>query len=333
MPEHKTGITLLRKLSRIGVWALLVWLIVRTFFFQVVQIPTSSMSSTLKVGDYVIVNKFAVGARIPMTPLSLPFGNGKTYLDWFHLPYLRLPGYSTISRNDILVFNLPSEDEFPVDVRTPYIKRCVALPGDSFLIREGKVFVNGKEETAPATDKYRYAVALTDQADAYKRLLNAAEEPPGASADAIHYSVLLSREDSARLIKSGTISSAVRTIEAVSAFSPQFFPHDARMKWNIDYFGPLKIPKRGDSIRITTENLPVYRRVIENYEGNKIVTKSDSVLINGHYATYYRFRQNYYFTLGDNRYNSVDSRFWGFLPEDHIIGRHSFVLFSNKKHP
>lgn len=331
VPEPKKRMSGFAKLPRILVWALFVWILLRVFFFQIMQIPSSSMRMTFCEGDYIVVNKLALGARFPMTPLTSPFGSGRAFLDWIRLPYMRLPGYTRVCRNDVLVFNLPTEDEYPVDLRTPYIKRCVALPGDSFCIKEGRLWLNGKFMSDPEGVEYNYRITLPEGSGTYDHLLSEVDEKPERSADGSHCSLIMTPELAGALIKSNTILSAERITENEKKSDPQFFPHDFRMKWNGDNVGPLKIPKKGDSVRINTENLSLYKRLIENYEGSSIDTKSDSVFINHKYARFYRFKQDYYYTIGDNRSNSIDSRFWGFLPESHLIGRVSFVLYSNRK--
>jgi signal peptidase I len=247
---------------RIVFWSLLLWLFVRIFIFQSFQIPSSSMHPTLIEGDHIFVNKLAYGARIPITPLSLPMS--ETYLDWIQIPYLRLPGFSSVKHDDIIVFNYPMDDDLPIDERKGYVKRCVGLPGDTIKIKKGITAINGKDEI--------------------------------------------------------TSFKPIRAMDS-SIYSPACFPNDARIKWNPDNFGPLYIPKKGESIVLNKKNILLYKRVIEKYEGNILKIKNDSVFINEHYRVTYSFKMNYYFAMGDNRSNSVDSRFWGFVPESHLIGR------------
>lgn len=229
------------------------------------------MNNTFKEGDYIVVNKLAYGARIPITPLSLPFGH--TYLDWITFSYHRLPGFSSIQRGDILVFNYPAEKDLPVDHRKEYVKRCVGLAGDTICIRKGIVFVNGKKRKEAATGLPLYAKK-------YKR----------TATDSLFY-------------------------------SPVYYPHSGSVKWNSDRFGPLFVPKKSTRIRLTHDQLILYREVIESYENKQVREQNDSVFINNKFEKFYTFEMDYYFVLGDNRANSLDSRFWGFVPEDHIIGK------------
>ncbi len=256
--------------------AFLLWLIVHLFFFEAFLVPTASMRTTLLEGDYIVVNKLAYGARIPFTPLSLPFANSNAFLDFIQLPYLRLPGYTNISRNDVIVFNLPTEKEIPIDERTLYVKRCIALPGDTLKIEKGIVYIDSK-------------------------LLEVSQ--------GVHDSIISNK----------------------TSYNPNFFPNDPFIKWNQDYLGPLYIPRKGDSIKLNRESISIYKQVIENFERNKIRFSNDTIYINNKKASYYTFKTNYYFALGDNRNNSIDSRIWGFLPETHIIGKASFILYSSNK--
>jgi signal peptidase I len=254
-------------------YTFLVWLFVHLFIFQVMYIDSGSMRNTLCEGDYIIVNKMAYGARMPITPLSLPFGGSRAFLSWIKMPYMRFFGYSHISHGDIMVFNLPTDDKVPVDERQLYIKRCVALPGDVFKMDSSGIYINGQLQKERGKLK-----------------------PAGVSPR--------------------------------NFYNPNFFPNNSRFKWNLDYFGPITIPKKGDSVKLTIDNIDLYNRIISVYEGNKVEIKNTDIYINDRKADNYVFKGNYYFVLGDNRHNSIDSRYWGFVPEDHIIGRTSIVLYS-----
>jgi signal peptidase I len=256
--------------------AFFAWLFFHLFVFQVLYIDSGSMQDNLFEGDYIMVNKLAYGARFPITPLSLPFSSSTSFLNWIHLPYLRVPGYSHISYNDVMVFNLPTEDKLPVDERELYIKRCIALPGDTLKIDSARIFINSKLQAEIQTlSKYR--------------------------------------------------------ISPKNSYNPNFFPNDYRFKWNLDYFGPILIPKKGDSVKLSLDNLNLYKKIISTFENNKLETKGIDIFLNGKKASSYTFKMNYYFVLGDNRQNSIDSRYWGFVPEDHIIGKASLFLYSSGK--
>jgi signal peptidase I len=269
-------ISYINEVVKVFFLAFIIWLVFHLFMFQVVYVDSASMRNTLFEGDYIVVNKLAYGARLPTTPLSLPFSSTKSFLNWIHLPYLRLPGYTHISRNDVMVFNLPTDDYLPVDERELYIKRCVALPGDTLKMDSARIFINSK-------------------------IQNDIQPLPGFK------------------------------ISSKNMYNPNFFPNNSHFKWNLDYIGPIVIPKKGDSVKLTIDNLDLYKKIIGIYENSKLETKGPDIFINGKKINSYTFKMNYYFVLGDNRHNSIDSRYWGFVPEDHIIGKASMLLYSSSK--
>jgi len=315
-----------QKAARALFWGILVWLLLRSFFLQVALIPSASMRGTLKEGDHILVNKLAYGARVPITPLSFPFGNEKRFVDWIQLPYWRLPGYSEIKRNDILVFNLPSEDNLPPDMKTQYVKRCVALPGDTLEIINGEVFINSKRKEDATTIKYRYSAGGSIDPTVLKKL---GIEEDHHSPDKVHHTFFITGYETDSLQRHGYL--LLKNTSGKGAYNPALFPNDPQLKWNIDYFGPVVMPKEGDSIQINQANFSIYKRLLTVYEKRTVMLKNDSLFIDQHFTPYYSFTQNYYFTLGDNRYLSTDSRYWGFVPEDHIIGKASLLLFANGK--
>lgn len=314
----------IRPYLKLVVAVFFVWLLVRSFCCQVMYIPSPSMNGTLYEGDYILVNKLAYGPRLPITLFSLPFSED-TYLDWVEFSYHRIPGYSSVQRNDVIVFNFPSENEVPIDIRQPFIKRCVALPGDQLQLINGEVFVNGKKLEAPNDLQLRYAVTMKANAHADSLFKQIAISKPYISIDKIHYQLLLTKKLSQTLLATGKVDSIEPSLSTAEN-GLGLFPHNASCKWSLDNYGPLLVPHKGDQVQLTAENLPIYKRIIEIYEGNKLLVKNDSVFINGKYASSYTFQQDYYFTLGDNRYDSEDSRYWGFVPESHLIGKASYVV-------
>ncbi|MES2590957.1 MAG: signal peptidase I [Bacteroidota bacterium] len=315
---------------KIVFWALAVWLITRVFIFQTFHIHTNSMHQTLVEGDYIFVNKLAYGARMPVTPLSVSFGNRHLFLDWIQLPYLRIPGFSTVKRNDILVFNFPGDDALPTDQREQYIKRCIAAAGDTVSIVQGKVLVNGKEvlEYENVLKNYRVTFEGGQIDRAILKLINAEDQKHGFSGNNLTVSLTEKMADSIRHLQHVV---SVETQSLQSGYSTHIFPNTSKVKWGIDNFGPLFIPKCGQQIYLNSSNLIFYKKIIEKYENNTVETRNDSTYINGEYSPFYTFKMDYYFTLGDNRNNSIDSRFWGFVPESHLIGKATGTLFSSRK--
>jgi signal peptidase I len=302
------------------------WLFIRSFFFQVMYIPSSSMRGTLQEGDYILVNKFAYGPRMPITLFSLPFAGSTTHLDWVEFNYHRAPGYSEIKRNDVVVFNFPDEKNLPIDLRHPFIKRCIGIPGDSVAIVNGEVFVNGQRTDDPYWEQRRYFIVMKNSsgAEEFFRKLNITE--PYITQDHLHYMLLVNNYQLNLLRASGKISAfSLNRIEK-KIFNVQLFPHDPHYKWNSDFYGALFIPGKGKTVMLDTKNICLYRDIISAEEKNKVEIKSNKVFINDQPAASYTFKENYFFMLGDNRYDSEDSRYWGFVPESHVIGKASVAI-------
>jgi signal peptidase I len=297
-------LTALNKSLTFLFWSVLIWLAVRTFIFQIVQIPSNSMNQTFREGDRILINKFAYGARIPMTPLSFSVISNSFFLDWIKLPYFRLSGYSNVKNNDILVFNFPLTTETPIDKKKEYVKRCIAIPGDTLTCIQGIIYINEEALAEKASIQFHYRLQ-SERHGIKEQLLTK------GTADSIN--------------KAGLLLATRKTIDT-AAYNPSVFPNTSSIKWNIDNFGPLYIPKKGDTIALTKKNIFLYQRIIEQYEHNVLRVAADSVYINNQHTEQYTFQMNYYFVMGDNRYHSIDSRSWGFVPEDHLIGKISFLL-------
>ncbi len=285
------------------------------------------MHGTLFEGDYVVINKLAYGARLPITPLSLQLGGEKRYLDWIQIPYLRFFGFSDIKRNDVIAFNYALTDDMPIDLREEYIKRCVALPGDTLQITGGKVYVNSVMDEPPFIYK-NYSIKSERAIDTL--LLKRLRIMAGPSADQSNYNFFMSAVQADSLYKLKYISSITLQPYSKEYYHPAVFPNYGALHWNYDFFGPLYIPREGDSILLDKINVSIYQRIIERFEEEKFSFKNDTAFINDKATLYYTFKNNYYFVIGDNRYNSTDSRNWGFIPESHIIGRADLILYSSQ---
>jgi signal peptidase I len=328
--------------------------IVHTYFIQPYVIPTSSLEKTLLVGDFLFVSKMHFGARTPMTTIATPMVHDtipvlkkKSYLPRPQLPYFRLPGFENIENNDIVVFNWPVDtmldmrhtDKYyykPIDKKTNYVKRCVGIAGDSLEVRNGYVYINGKQNDLPDRSRlqFSYEVILKegkgfdnsifellksryDITDGIYRLNNNKIIIPAASQEAVN--MFKNHPSVARLIK---------TEATKGERDSGIFPKNPNYNWNNDHFGPLYIPEKGKTIDLNLEVLPLYKRVITEYEGNTLKVNGNQILINNELATNYTFKQNYYWMMGDNRHNSQDSRAWGFVPYDHVVGKPVFIWMS-----
>jgi len=321
------------------VFAVIAASLIRWLFFTAYTIPTSSMEGSLLVGDYLFVSKLHYGARTPMTPLHFPltahdfWGTGiPSYIPWPQLPMYRLPGFSSVKRYDNVVFNFPADSiGNPDDLKINYIKRCVGLPGDELQLKKGQLFINGKKMSNPKGLQYPYVIK--SQSGINPKLLKKYDITEyGPTADGL---VVLTNETTAKTLeKLNFITGVEKIIIPEGERNPRIFPYHRTYDWNEDYFGPLKIPKEGMKIKITKDNVIRYASTIKDYEKHEEVefdVEKGTLKIDGKEVKEYTFKYNYYFMMGDNRHNSVDSRYWGFVPEDHIIGKAVLVWLSLDK--
>ena len=357
------------------IFALIAVIFINIFFFQAFKIPSSSMENSLMTGDYLFVSKLAYGPKIPQTPLTVPFTHnmmpsGKesysTAVEW---KYRRLKGFGKVERGDYVVFafphgdtvlaRFPSEDYYtqvrikgrqfvldnygpikvrPDDKKDNYVKRCVAVPGDTLEITDCVISVNGERLPDYEGVQNTYRVVTSGQ-----RLNSMLLDGLGVNSEDAYFNPALPGYEALPLTKKAL--EGIENLSAVVSVTPDIhkkggdgsegylmiFPFDKSYDWTRDNFGPLWIPEKDAMVKLDLSVLPLYRRIIEVYEGHDLEVRDGRIYIDGNEADSYTFAQDYYFMVGDNRHNSLDSRYWGFVPENHIVGKPAVVWFSSDK--
>jgi signal peptidase I len=315
----------LRQWGEAFIVAFVIVLIVRTLFFDLFRIPTPSMEQNLLVGDYLFVSKLHYGTRTPMS-IGVPFTS--IYLPGVRFPYKRLGGFSSVQRGDPIVFNHPPK-QGPIDQKLHYIKRVIGMPGEDISVRNKVVHVDGRPLPLGEGMQQYWLVTKSDARYQIPRVrmreIGISEVAPTRSATTVR---ILATPSAVRQVQGWSWVQSVKPYITENAnFGPRMYP-DQR-SYTPDQYGPVHIPKKGETVTLTDENWPVLRPVIVRYEGQDAQQMTDSTFaIEGERTTTYTFQQDYYFVMGDNRDNSKDSRFWGFVPMDHIVGKAIFTYFS-----
>lgn len=364
--------SVLREWLNAGVFALIVATVLRTFIYDAYAIPSESMEGSMLVNDHLFVNKLVYGARMPMTPLSLPLMHNttpvvgsKSYSEAAQWKYTRLPGYGKVERGDIVVFNFPAGDTValevqanqdyysllrmygnnreyvhanytilsrPVDKRENFIKRCVGLPGDQIEIKDAVLYVNGVAEKPMPHTKLLYEVQTDGQLLPDEVIEDNKLTVVGSQGN--QYLMFLENEQVDLMKQLPMVRSVNVNIMPKGEMGQAgnwAYPYDpVHFPYNRDQYGATIVPKKGSTVQLNTSNIAMYRRVIANYEGNQLEERNGQIFINGKLTSIYTFKMDYYWMMGDNRDNSADSRFWGFVPEDHIVGKAAMVWLSHE---
>ena len=380
-------------------FAVIIATFVHTYLIQPYIIPTGSLEKTLLTGDFLFVSKYHYGARVPQTAISfpmvhdtIPLARVRSYLKNPQLPYMRLPKLQRIKRNEIVVFSWPADTvrqffkkearvDKPIDKKSNYVKRCVAIPGDTLEIIDGIIHINGERTQLPDRAKPLYGYTaysskgissreliksgITDLTRRFRienninqQQLNALyanninvirqgdnliaiSQAKGIPADLIRRyrlrvtelretrkTIFLTLDEAEKVKNEVSFDSLVRNINKQKTYNTNFFPNDIRYNWNEDNFGPIVMPKEGVTVQLTKNNIALYRKLIRDYEQKTLSYENGMILIDGEPVNEYTFAQDYFWMMGDNRHRSEDSRFWGFVPADHIVGKPIFIWMS-----
>ena len=380
-------------------FAVVIATLVHTYFIQPYIIPTGSLEKTLLTGDFLFVSKYHYGARVPQTAVSFPMVHDtipvakiRSYLKNPEIPYMRLPRLQKIKRNEIVVFSWPADTvrqffkkeakvDKPIDKKSNYVKRCVAIPGDTLEIIDGIIHINGEQTVLPDRAKplygytaysktgisarelikqgikdlnrrYRIENDITQQqlnalfanninvirqgdmliaitgSRGIPRSLIRKERLRVTELRETKKTVFLTIDEANSLTNNISLDSLVRNINQTKTYNTNFFPNDIRYNWNEDNFGPIVMPKQGITVVITRENIALYKKLIRDYENKSLEEINGTYYIDGKATDTYTFEKDYFWMMGDNRHRSEDSRFWGFVPDNHIVGKPIFIWMS-----
>jgi signal peptidase I len=308
------------------IFAAVAAMIIRTFIFEAYRIPTPSMENSLMTGDFLIVSKMSYGARTPMS-IGVPFT--QIHIPGVKLPWFRLPGFSEVERNDIVVFNYPIDDVV-ISQKTNYVKRCVAIAGDSVKLESSRLYINGELSEQFPTIRRFYEVRVRERIRLSPSKVRATGAEIKGMQSETSYVVNMSEEEAEVLRSWPEVEEVIRYVlpadyNEVQGTNFTFARGFASNHHNMDTF---IVPYAGMQINLTRENWHMYKDIVEKYEENEVQMSSAGFMINGENTNSYTIKQNYYFMMGDNRDDSEDSRFWGFVPHDHVVGSPFMIYFS-----
>lgn len=277
--------------------AVLMLAVLHVFVLRWVLVESVSMYATLRPGDLLLIQRW--------------------------------PVWTGFTRGDVVVFRDPLKNDVAMARRPLLVKRIVGMPGDVVELRRGKLLVNNKPvQFEGAVLTFNYLVRLRKASDAHLLLDQLGLPPELAQPGRSMVEIPLDDQLAQVVRKLSYVISAEEMGPAVGA-PRHIFPFSPRYGWNSDNFGPLIIPRKGDTVALNVRDLPMYDRVISVYDGHRLGVTRDTILVDGKAQNRYGFEQDYYFVLGDSRNRSADSRYWGFVPEDHLTGRASMILWGN----
>jgi signal peptidase I len=325
--------------------------LIRGLFLEAYTIPTGSMERSLMINDFLFVSKVHYGARTPKTILQVPLTHQKiwftdipSYSELIALPNYRLPGFTSVKNNDVVVFNYPGGapekpdsyggyEKYPVDLRTNYIKRCIGIAGDVIESKNTDIYVNGKLAPNPPNSQKWYKIECnTNPNPVMFKKLGITVRGEGSDGGKYYYDVTATETALSELRKYDFVTNVYPDIIADNDQNTPYrsFPYsDSTIVNNRDNFGPITVPKKGMKITLDAKNTALYKNVITLFDHNeKAEYKEGKITIDGKVITEYTFNQDYYFMMGDNRYESDDSRYWGFVPADHVVGKAVFIWMS-----